>query len=567
MAAEMKANIVYGAKGVDAVSAAAGKVQHDLEKVSKSAGRLNGAFRGMRGGAAQLGYQIQDVAVQLQSGQNALLVFGQQGSQIASIMGPGGALIGAFIAVGAAVASTFVPSLFAGSDALEDFSEKALEAANKQKELNAAVLAGLAVSLQEQMEAQQESASALNTEIANLEAQLTKVRNTTAAYNDENTLATDRQELAKTGFVKSAEAIQELERTITKLKGSQVLANDELIKLLYNLAALERGENPFYEPDKGAESLIKKTESFIEALKTQAATYGNTAMQTARYQLGLMDLTDEQIAQAERYIELIEEQTEAEKKAKEEEAARKKIEKQAGGILDRLETSGMSDVELIRHKQEEELAVLAEYYAQKEGLEAEHAAARKKINTEANAAIAASNMMAMQNSLSVAGSIVGQMASFADQSSGIGKALFVASKAIAMAETYIQYELAIAKAVGQMGIFGIPMQALLRAQQVASIAAIAGQTVAGFEGGGITFNGVRSGGLDGKGGRMAMVHPNEKITDLEKGGAVSQAPVNVSFNISAVDAKGIDELLVQRRAMITNLVNKAINNRGRSSLA
>ena len=58
-----------------------------------------------------------------------------------------------------------------------------------------------------------------------------------------------------------------------------------------------------------------------------------------------------------------------------------------------------------------------------------------------------------------------------------------------------------------------------------------------------------------------------KITDLEKDGVSGGAPVNVSFNISAVDAKGVDELLLQRRALITNLVNKAINNRGRSSLA
>jgi hypothetical protein len=100
----------------------------------------------------------------------------------------------------------------------------------------------------------------------------------------------------------------------------------------------------------------------------------------------------------------------------------------------------------------------------------------------------------------------------------------------------------------------------------ATAGAIMGQTIAGFEGGGITFNGVRSGGMDGRGGRMAVVHPNEKITDMEKGGGGGSAPINVTMNISAVDAKGIDKLLIERRGLITGMVNKAINNQGRSSI-
>jgi hypothetical protein len=43
-------------------------------------------------------------------------------------------------------------------------------------------------------------------------------------------------------------------------------------------------------------------------------------------------------------------------------------------------------------------------------------------------------------------------------------------------------------------------------------------------------------------------------------------PVTVNFNIQANDTKGFDELLIQRRATIVNMVNKAINNRGRRSL-
>ena len=38
-----------------------------------------------------------------------------------------------------------------------------------------------------------------------------------------------------------------------------------------------------------------------------------------------------------------------------------------------------------------------------------------------------------------------------------------------------------------------------------------------FAGGGYTGNGARAGGLDGKGGRMAMIHPRETVVDHTKG--------------------------------------------------
>lgn len=72
------------------------------------------------------GYQIQDVAVQLGAGTNAMTVFAQQGSQLASIMGPQGALIGALIAVGGTIGAVLLPSLFDSETASERL-EAALE--------------------------------------------------------------------------------------------------------------------------------------------------------------------------------------------------------------------------------------------------------------------------------------------------------------------------------------------------------------------------------------------------------------------------------------------------------
>jgi len=80
-------------------------------------------LRLMRGGLGQVGHQVQDIAVQLQMGQNAMLVFGQQGSQIASLFGARGALIGAVLAVGAAVGTSLAPSLFSSKSAMQELGK------------------------------------------------------------------------------------------------------------------------------------------------------------------------------------------------------------------------------------------------------------------------------------------------------------------------------------------------------------------------------------------------------------------------------------------------------------
>jgi len=55
--------------------------------------------------------------------------------------------------------------------------------------------------------------------------------------------------------------------------------------------------------------------------------------------------------------------------------------------------------------------------------------------------------------------------------------------------------------------------------------------VGGYDGGGYTGNGPRSGGLDGKGGFMAMLHPKETVVDHTKGGS-SGVVVNQTINVS-----------------------------------
>lgn len=83
-----------------------------------------------------------------------------------------------------------------------------------------------------------------------------------------------------------------------------------------------------------------------------------------------------------------------------------------------------------------------------------------------------------------------------------------------------------------------------------------------FDGGGYTGMGIRAGGIDGKGGSLAVVHPNETVIDHTKGQSMGAAPT-VNFNISTVDAAGFDQLLASRKGLITSIINNAMNNQGK----
>lgn len=69
-----------------------------------------------------------------------------------------------------------------------------------------------------------------------------------------------------------------------------------------------------------------------------------------------------------------------------------------------------------------------------------------------------------------------------------------------------------------------------------------------FEGGGFTWKGPRSGGLDGKGGRLAMLHPNESVTDHVKGGGSGGVSINYTFQggVTEADLGRAIPLLVER---------------------
>jgi hypothetical protein len=78
------------------ITGATGAVANMNSAVTAQAGFLNRNSHIMQ----QAGYQVGDFAVQVQSGQSALVAFAQQGTQMAGAFGPLGAVLGAVLAVG-----------------------------------------------------------------------------------------------------------------------------------------------------------------------------------------------------------------------------------------------------------------------------------------------------------------------------------------------------------------------------------------------------------------------------------------------------------------------------------
>lgn len=85
------------------VSTATISASNNMTKIAAATQQAGGGLGSLRGVAGNLGFQLQDIAVQAQAGTSAFVILGQQGSQIASAFGPGGAVLGAFIAVASAL--------------------------------------------------------------------------------------------------------------------------------------------------------------------------------------------------------------------------------------------------------------------------------------------------------------------------------------------------------------------------------------------------------------------------------------------------------------------------------
>ena len=140
------------------------------------------------------------------------------------------------------------------------------------------------------------------------------------------------------------------------------------------------------------------------------------------------------------------------------------------------------------------------------------------------------------------------------------KAMFALNKALAIKDAIMNTAQGVTKALA-LGPFGIPLAFGIGALGAVQVATIARQE----------YTGRRLGGpvqkdrpyMVGESGKEMFV-PNQSgeiIPNNQLGKAVT-----VNFNINTVDARGFNELLVNSRGVIVNMINSAVNEKGRMAI-
>lgn len=325
----------------------------------------SGGLSNIRGVAQSAGYQLQDVAVQLQAGTNAFTVLGQQGSQFASAFGPTGAIVGAIIAVGAAMAGVLSTSSDAAKKSIDDLIESADELGESQKRLLQLRLSDEIASLAGPSSDAAIKIQVLNQELVKQQDILQRLESGTArGWLTDLVLSAEDTE----------EAIAELERELIDANASFEEIQEKTNKYREALEALKDGTIGTEESQR---KLKKAFDDISETYELQLELLGKSEVQQAKLvalsRLGA-DATEEQKKQVEGLIDAYYKEKDAlDAKAEADKANQSEMEQQAEALkrrsdaldtwIEKVQYYNLTEQELNNTWRDEELARLEEWYA------------------------------------------------------------------------------------------------------------------------------------------------------------------------------------------------------------
>ena len=106
---DIKINTTASGTGAKQAADELKKLGNEADKVAAKANTAaTSASKAASSRAAQVGFQVQDIAVQAQMGTAATTILAQQGSQLLGVFGPTGAILGGILAIGAAATGVFM---------------------------------------------------------------------------------------------------------------------------------------------------------------------------------------------------------------------------------------------------------------------------------------------------------------------------------------------------------------------------------------------------------------------------------------------------------------------------
>lgn len=245
-----------------AVSAANKGIATSMTKTAQAVNQAGGSMQSLRGVAGNLGFQLQDIAVQAQAGTSAFIILGQQGSQLASAFGPGGAVLGAVIAVASAIGGVLFTSLKETSAEIKDkFNPSIDEMKEKMDELTKAQAEFAIIQLRKDMEPLANVARSTAAQVEYLTKQIQK-------YPSNKDIVQWNEELVKQQAILDG-VNQQIERNQSDLK-----AYEDIVKR--NIAGTQGQQKSEKERADALADLIKQTTTYAE-------TVGLTARGLALY--------------------------------------------------------------------------------------------------------------------------------------------------------------------------------------------------------------------------------------------------------------------------------------------
>ena len=547
------------------------KLQSQLKGFNRTSGDLKtgldqtkAPLRNFRSGMAQIGYQIQDIAVQIQGGQNLGVILGQQGSQIASVFGPGGIAAGAIISIGALLGTALVPALFKSKESMDELAASTRKYTEDLK---------YASQVQRDFVAAQEETvkGGLRTQLSDLEEKST---NLVKARESLQKLLADPKALMALGAATPEVNIAELYKSqLIEVKASAERTSVEIANLQSQLGinaganALKQLEiqvkasgeywNKRIADEKKAQEELLANEIIIQKTLAEAEQKRiDDANKRAQELIGIEKMLYETFLGFET------------KKAEEQAKLREGVSGIAASLMtenEQAEALFATQLEMITAARMEGVSNEDEYTELLVGIATQRA--DKLLAIEEGLAKAKDELQKTANDafLTNMNRQVDILQGAFGESSAIGKAFFLFQQSMAAANAIVNGYDAAMKIKASIPVGGDAMAGASIAMGYASAAAIMGQTLGSFEGGGYTGMGIRAGGVDGRGGMPAILHPNESVIDHTQGQGMGSVVVNLT--VQANDTAGFDRLLQQRRGLIVSMINQAVNNRGRASLA
>lgn len=540
-------NAVYrlGANATEAQKQQVTQLVQNYQTLRDGSNQTEGSFRNLRGISQQLGWQLQDVAVQAQLGTSAFVIFSQQGSQLAAAFGPTGALVGAVIAVAGAIGGALVNSMGVAGEEIDKLIEKVDKLGKATKELAAIELrkkiqddqkklveldtlsrlgflqdkqrSGVELSERElkqllQLTSQREQLSDsiiknegfLDTLTRSETENIEKTKKAREEYD--RLIKTYDLKLKTVGKSKEEEAvITALTQLGTEATKEQREETERIIRAYYKeYDAAEKIKQQKKDAEKASKRAIKDAQNVVKARERafQAETLSlikqtETVDQEYNRRKAIIDEyvkyegTDQRTDQA--YAALEQWKTNAlTEEYKKREAVRKQIENAQRKQSGREDPTGFENDLFARNLKtlsdqkkligESELTERQRIDALIEAETERHVSRLGEItNTQLTGQL--QNYATFTGAL---GNVFGQLQQMAEEGSKEAAALFYINQAIALADTIVNTELAATKALGQLGVFGIPASTIIRATGYASAGIIAGQTIAGaYDKGGV----------------------------------------------------------------------------------